>query len=62
MQALLARQADRRVQQRRAGPASPPAALDERADLAEAVPGGLDVEHPDDLAVSHRHDRAADGT
>ena len=31
------------------------------ADLAEAVPGGLHVEHPDDVTVGHRHDRARDG-
>jgi hypothetical protein len=58
---LAARPADGRLDERRTDPAAPPAAVDQHPELTEAVPAGLDVQHPDELAVGHGDDRTIGG-
>jgi hypothetical protein len=61
VQAVLLRQPDRSLHKRRANPAAPPVTVGVHINLAEAMAGDLQVEHPDNLTVGLRHDQTVDG-
>ena len=56
VQPMAMRPVDRRGQQGRADPVPAAAAVHQHRKLAEAVVADLQAEHPDDLAIGHRHD------